>query len=194
LNLVNGATINSWPDVTGIYSATSGTGPLFTTGYVGTFPAAVFSSGKSLTISPSITCFTTTTWTVVAVIKSGEGNVMGHSVNNYQMRYNYPSGKASMYNGSSSLNADSFSTTAGQPLVVWFLHTTGGNGNFFENATGRGGGGWTTYGAPLNWMGNTSYNGPLNGGIAELCVFSSDMTANITDLFNNYFHLRYGVF
>ena len=189
-NAVTEQWIGSGPDSVIIISGSApsykaATGP-------GSKPSVLW-SGNYLALSPTLD-LTTAAWTVGAVVLSnGDGQLLGHSSNNFQVRkYRPNANNISVYNGSVDIQSSAFTTVFNNAVVCWWVYS-GGSISYYENQTARGGGSWTTFSSNLDRMGSTSFGGNWAGYMSEICVWNVAFSAaQVAQLYTSYFSPRFG--
>lgn len=195
LALADGASVSTWNSIVGSSVASAGSAPTYkTTAGPGGVPSVLWSGGSTyLNITPSLS-LNLSTWTVGAVvISNGDGQLLGSSGVNYQMRkFRSGANNISVYNNSVDVQSNTFTTVYNNAVVCWWVYSGAGI-SFYENQTARGGPtGWSTYSSPIDQMGRTSYGGNWSGYTSEICVWDVTLPpAAISTLYLNYFVPRY---
>lgn len=206
MNFSNNASIsgsNKWYS-TGtptIYTASISTGGLtYVSNSIDSQPSAVGTGASTnfLTVISSINLTTSgnTFWTIAVVCYTNSDTfLLGNNASNIQVRkYRSSVNNISLYDGTTEIISNTFSSSISQPVVCWYQRDNSGNGNFYENKYARGiNASWPTFNATINVIGEAAFLGSyLNGGISEICIWSVALSStNISNLFDQYFNVRY---
>lgn len=192
---------NEWQDQSSNNrDATQGTGanqPLFKTNIFGAMPSIRFDGSNDVLEFSEINLGANAAFTVLLVGKSlngVDGEILGHSVQNRQVRVNRSGDDVSFFGGT----LEGISTTFGSALtnvklISWIV--AGTDISFRENKTARGtmiGIGGNTI--ELNRIGRTSFGGFPNWDIGEIILYSTILSAATIDgLYDTYFQPKWGL-
>ena len=180
---------------------TAGARPLFKTSIFGSMPAIRFDgSDDTLAFTPDISKGANDDYSVLIVgksLNSTDGELLGHSVTNIQVRVNRSAGPTvSFFGNSIEAISDAFSNSlTNVHLITWRTDGTADTTSFRENKTARGSGlGTGNSELKLNRIARTSFGGFANWDIAEIVVYSRRLTdAEVDNLYDNYFKTRWGL-
>jgi hypothetical protein len=203
LGLAGGATVVTWISVVNSIVATSVNSPTYATADIAGKPTVTFPGSAYFNLgSPYLNLTDASTggnWTIACVCHASvDSEIVGVAGQNLQVRkFRSGTNNISIYTGGSDVQSNTFTSTANQAVICWWVHNSSGNMLWYENKYTRGSTtGYANFPSTHNQIGTSGIGGTMTGGMAELCVWRAALTGvQITSLFDTYFQVRYpGVF